>query len=159
MSVNKVILLGRLGKDPDVRYTNDQKEVVTLSLATSERRKDPSGEWVEKTEWHRIVAFGRLAEVCSKYTKKGKELFVEGSIRTNKWQDKEGKDRYTTEVIANNIQFVGPKDYVAGAPAGGDPQSQSSSNGKNILDSLPTADAIQKSNAQDVTFEDDDIPF
>ena len=157
MSVNKVILLGRLGKDPDVRYTSNQKEVVTFSLATNERRKDAaSGDWVDNTEWHRVVAFGRLAEVCSKYVKKGKELYVEGALRTNKWQDKEGRDRYTTEVIANNIQFVGPKDYVAGAPAGA--PASGGGNKSNVLDSLTTADSLAGSN-QEVSFDDDDIPF
>src|SRR5262245_48045038 len=109
MGVNKVILLGNLGKDPEVRYTGQQMAVCTFSLATSERRKDQSGKWSDHTEWHSVVTFGKTAENVGNYLKKGRQVYVEGRLRTRKWQDKEGRDRYTTEIIANTVQFVGQR--------------------------------------------------
>ncbi|MGA1191576.1 MAG: single-stranded DNA-binding protein, partial [Bdellovibrionota bacterium] len=95
MGVNKAILIGRLGKDPEIRYTQSQTPVTNFSLATSERRKDPqSGNWLEQTEWHNVVTFGKTAENCSNFLKKGREVYIEGRIQTRKWQDKEGKDRW-----------------------------------------------------------------
>lgn len=109
--LNKVMVIGRLGKDPDLRTMPNGKAVVSLSLATSEKWKDKqTGEKKEATEWHNIVAFERTAEIIAEYTRKGSQLFVEGRLRTRKWTDKEGKDRYTTEIVANNIQlFRGPE--------------------------------------------------
>lgn len=157
MGVNKVILVGNIGRDPEIRYTNDQRPIATLSLATGERRKDQSGNWVDHTEWHRVVAFGKLAEFCSNYLKKGSSVFVEGKIRTNKWQDKEGKDRYTTEILASAIQFVGNKRDSAG----GDFRTDMPDNAANVMQSLQAADSLgsQSDNSTDVPFEDDDIPF
>jgi single-strand DNA-binding protein len=105
MSVNKVILVGNLGRDPE------QKGAVTiLSVATTDRRKDPStGEWAKATEWHRVVCFGRTAESAQRFLSKGRQVYVEGKIRTNKWTDKEGQERRTTEVLADNLTFLGSK--------------------------------------------------
>lgn len=109
--VNKVILIGNLGGDPDVRYMTNGKAVANISMATSESWKDKdSGEQQERTEWHKVVFFGKLAEIVAEYLKKGSTIYVEGSLRTNKWQDKEGKDRYTTEIIASEMQMLGKKD-------------------------------------------------
>jgi single-strand DNA-binding protein len=107
--VNKVILIGRLGKDPEVRYTPDGTMVTNFNLATDEGYKDKSGEKVQKTEWHRIVTFGKLAEICGNYLVKGKLVFVEGRIQTRSWEDKDGIKRFTTEIVANNMQMLDSK--------------------------------------------------
>lgn len=107
MTVNKVILIGNLGQDPEVRSTAGGTQVASLRIATSERRKDKSGEWADHTEWHSVVAFGRTAENIGRYCKKGKQIFVEGRLQTRKWQDKEGNDRWSTEVVADNVRFLG----------------------------------------------------
>ena len=108
--VNKVILIGNLGRDPEVRYSPSGSAVANVTLATSESWKDKnSGEKQEKTEWHRVVFFGRLAEIAGEYLKKGSQVFVEGRLQTRKWQDKEGKDRYTTEIVANEMQMLGSR--------------------------------------------------
>jgi len=104
--INKVILVGNLGRDPEVRNTNSGTQVATLNIATTERRKQGT-EWVEHTEWHRVTCFGKTAENAGKYLKRGRQVYIEGSLRTTKWQDKEGKDRYTTEVVANDVRFLG----------------------------------------------------
>lgn len=109
MSVNKVILVGRLGKDPEVRYMTNGEAVANATLATSENWKDKSGEKQERTEWHSLVFYRRLAEIAGEYLKKGSQIYVEGKIQTRKWQDKEGKDRYTTEIIVNEMQMLGGK--------------------------------------------------
>ena len=113
--INKAILVGRLGKDPEVRYTPDGMMVTTFTLATDEQRKDKSGERVKTTEWHRIVTFGKLAEICGKYLTKGKLVFVEGRIRTQSWDDKEGNKRYTTEIIASDMRMLDSKGGQKGA--------------------------------------------
>lgn len=113
--VNKAIVLGNLGQDPEVRYTNDGKAIANISIATSESYKDKnSGEKVEKTEWHRISAFGRLAEIMGEYLKKGSKVYVEGKIQTRKWQDKDGQDRYTTEIIASHMQMLDSRSQPGG---------------------------------------------
>ena len=104
--VNKAILIGRLGKDPEVRYTPDGAMVTNFNLATDEQWKDKNGEKVQKTEWHRIVAFGKLAEICGNYLVKGKLIFVEGRIQTRSWEDKDGVKRFTTEIVASNMQML-----------------------------------------------------
>lgn len=103
--VNKVILLGNLGKDPEVRYTQSGTAVGNFTLATTERRKQ-GDEWGDHTEWHNIVAWGRQAELCSQYLQKGSTVYIEGRIQTRKWQDKEGNNRYTTEIVVGDIQFL-----------------------------------------------------
>lgn len=107
--VNNVILLGRLGQDPEVRYTPDGKAVATLSLATSESYKDKNGERQDRTEWHRVILWERKAEVAQEYLRKGDQAYIEGSIRTRKWTDKNGEDRYSTEIIGSKLQLLGSK--------------------------------------------------
>jgi single-strand DNA-binding protein len=161
MGVNKVILVGRLGKDPELRYTTQQTPVCSFSLATSERRKDANGNWNEVTEWHNIVVFQKAAENCANFLKKGREVFIEGKIQTRKWQDKEGRDRYTTEIVANNVQFLGGKD--AGASSG----SSASYDEPNFESAGPSAGGATKAsypkaavaNGGEISFDDDDIPF
>ncbi len=156
MGVNKVILLGRLGKDPELRYTQSQTPVANFSFATGERRKDPqSGNWTEHTEWHNVVVFGKTAENVSNYLKKGSEAFIEGRIQTRKWQDKEGKDRWTTEVVGNTVQFVGGRGDSSYSSSGPAPQPSSFAK---PADSLVAANGGTVS-ADEVTFDDDDIPF
>jgi single-strand DNA-binding protein len=116
--VNKVILVGNLGKDPETRYMPSGSAVTNLTLATSESWKDKqSGENQERTEWHKIAMFGRLAEIAAEYLRKGSQVYIEGKLRTRKWQDKEGKDRYTTEIVADEMQMLGSKGG-GGASAG-----------------------------------------
>lgn len=112
--VNKVILIGRLGADPETRYTPDGMMVTNFRLATDLQWKDRSGERVSKTEWHRIVTFGKLAEICNNYLIKGKMVFIEGRIQTRAWDDKEGVKRYTTEIIASNMQMLDSKGQTRG---------------------------------------------
>ena len=107
--VNKAILIGRLGKDPEVRYTPDGLMVTNFNLATDEQWKDKSGQKVQKTEWHRIVTFGKLAEICGNYLTKGKMIYVEGRIQTRSWEDKEGAKRYTTEIVASDMRMLDSK--------------------------------------------------
>ena len=110
-SVNKVICLGRVGRDPEVRYTPSGAAVANLSVATSRSWKDKqSGDKVEETEWHRIVFYDRLAEIAGEYLKKGKEVYIEGRLKTRKWQDKDGKDNFTTEIVAESMQLLGGRD-------------------------------------------------
>jgi len=109
MSVNKVILVGRLGKDPETRYMTNGEAVTNATLATSENWKDKSGEKQEKTEWHNLVFYRRLAEIAGEYLKKGSQIYVEGKLQTRKWQTKEGQDRYTTDIIVNEMQMLGSK--------------------------------------------------
>lgn len=146
--VNKVILVGNLGKDPDIRYTPGGAAVANVTIATSEQWKDKNtGEKQEKTEWHNVVFFSRLAEIVGEYLKKGSQVYVEGRLQTRKWQDKSGNDRYTTEIVANEMQMLGSR---SGA---GMPDNRASS---------PAPAAAQQSGpaggaaAQDF---DDDIPF
>lgn len=106
-SVNKVILLGHLGRDPEIRYTQSGTPVANFSLATNEPFKAPDGNWEERTEWHRVVAFQKTAEVCANYLSKGRQVYVEGKLRTNQWEDNTGAKRYTTEVVARDIVLLG----------------------------------------------------
>ncbi|MGR8918084.1 MAG: single-stranded DNA-binding protein [Gammaproteobacteria bacterium] len=120
--LNKVMLIGNLGADPEVRYTGSGSAVANVRLATAEAWRDrESGEQQERTEWHRVVFFGRLAEIVSEYLKKGSQVYVEGRLQTRKWQDRDGNDRYTTEIVANEMQMLGGRGSGAGsgAPGGG----------------------------------------
>ena len=108
-SLNKVMLIGNLGKDPEVRYTAGGTAVASFSLATSEKFKGKTGEWEEKTEWHNITLWARLAEIAGEYLSKGKTVYIEGRLQTRKWQDKEGKDRYTTEIVGEKMQMLSGK--------------------------------------------------
>lgn len=127
-SLNKVFLIGRLGRDPEMRYTASGQAVATLSVATDESYKAQDGQKVEKTEWHRVIVWGKQAEFCANYLSKGRLVYVEGKLETRKWQDKEGVDRTTTEIRANIIQALDPKrdeskqaagGYASGSPAYG----------------------------------------
>jgi single-strand DNA-binding protein len=117
MSVNKVILVGRLGQNPEVRYTPSGAAVANFSVATNESWTDKSGQKQERTEWHRVVVWGKLAELCNQYLAKGRQCYVEGRMQTRQWQDKDGQTKYTTEVQAQTIQFLGGAAAGAGAGA------------------------------------------
>jgi single-strand DNA-binding protein len=120
--INKVILIGRLGQDPEVRYTPDGTAVANFTMATSQEWKDKNtGEKKEATEWHRIVAWRKLGELCGEYLSKGRQVYVEGRLQTRDWQDKDGNKRYTTEVVANEVQFLGPKESARPRDAYGGP--------------------------------------
>ena len=119
-SINKVILIGNLGRDPEVRYTPSGAAVCNVSVATTRNWKDKSsGDKVEETEWHRVVFYDRLAEIAGEYLKKGRPVYVEGRLKTRKWQDKDGKDNYTTEIIAEQMQLLGGREDGAGGGSGG----------------------------------------
>jgi single-strand DNA-binding protein len=107
--VNKAILVGNLGRDPELRYTQNGQAVVNFTLATSETWTDKSGERVERTEWHRIVVWGKTGEMCAQYLSKGRTVYVEGRIQTREWEDKDGNKRYTTEINAQTVNFIGPR--------------------------------------------------
>ena len=142
-SVNKAIILGNIGKDPEVKYTASGEAICNITVATSESWKDKqTGEKKELTEWHRISFFGKLAEICGQYLKKGSHVYVEGSIRTRKWTDKEGQDRYTTEIRGDEMKMLGA------APTGGQRQQSE--------DVQPPAKAKPKPSFDDLG---DDIPF
>ncbi len=151
--VNKVILVGNVGADPVKRATQGGAIITTLSVATSERWKDKtSGETQERTEWHRVKFFGRLAEIAAEFPRKGSQIYVEGSLRTEKYTDKDGIERYTTEVIASSMQMLGSRPAAPGAsPAS---TEYAAARGKPARAAAPTAAAP----AGDA-FEDDDIPF
>ncbi len=154
MSVNKVILVGRLGKDPETRYMTSGEAVTNATLATSENWKDKNGEKQERTEWHNLVFYRRLAEVAGEYLKKGSQVYIEGKIQTRKWQDKEtGKDRYTTEIIVNEMQMLGGK--AGGAGSFEVVENQSQAPARSAPAARPAAPAA-KSNFDNF---DDDIPF
>lgn len=126
--INKAILIGNLGADPEIRYTQSGTQVATFSVATTERWKGQDGQMQENTEWHRIVAWGRLAEICGEYLNKGSKVYIEGRIQTRKWQDQSGNDKYTTEIIAREMKMLSPR---GGESSGG---SYGSSSGQ---DSFP----------------------
>ena len=108
-SLNKAIIIGNLGKDPEIRSTTSGQSVATFSLATGEKFKNKSGEWEERTEWHNIVLWGRLAEIAGEYLVKGKTVYIEGRIQTRKWQDKDARDRYSTEIVGETMKMLTPK--------------------------------------------------
>jgi len=117
--VNKVILVGNLGSDPQVRYTPSGQAVANFNIATSERFNNKAGEKEERTEWHRIVAWGKLAEICQQYLKKGKQVYIEGRLQTRQWEDQQGQKRQTTEIVAQNMQMLGRVGDFAGGGGGG----------------------------------------
>ena len=116
--VNKVILIGNLGRDPELRYTQNGTPVASLNVATSRRWKGQDGQMQEQTEWHKVVVWSRLAELCNEYLSKGSKVYIEGRLQTRKWQDQNGNDRYTTEVVAQDVQFLTPRGATAGGPGG-----------------------------------------
>jgi len=118
-SLNRVILLGNLGKDPEVRYTQGGTTVANLRIATNERRPDGNGGWKDETEWHSVVLFGKQADLAKQYLSKGRTVLIEGSLRTRQWQDKEGQKRWSTEIVAQNMRFVGGRGAAGGSGATG----------------------------------------
>lgn len=169
--VNKVILVGNLGKDPEVRYTPSGSAVANVAIATSDQWKDKqTGEQQERTEWHRVVFFNRLAEVVGEYVKKGQQIYVEGRIQTRKWQDQSGQDRWSTEIVANEMQMLGGRGGGAGAGSGFDQgMDQSAAPQQRPAPSAPPAqgqgggqqNAPANAPAQGGAYDDfdDDIPF
>jgi single-strand DNA-binding protein len=117
--INKVILIGNLGADPEIRYTQNGTPVVNFRIATTERWKDQSGQQQEQTEWHNIVAWRRLAEICGEYLSKGSRVYIEGKLQTRKWQDQNGNDRYTTEIVANEMKMLTPRGASGGETGSG----------------------------------------
>jgi len=161
-SVNKVILLGNLGRDPETRYTTGGDAVTNLNIATSEQWKDKNGEKQERTEWHRVVLFGRQAEVAGEYLKKGRSVYIEGRLQTRKYTDKDGVEKYSTEIVADRMQLIGgARDAGSGGDAefsggsgsggGGAPRRESGGGG-----AKPATGGGAKKNVDDF---DDDIPF
>ena len=156
-SVNKVILLGNLGRDPETRYTTGGDAVTNLRIATSEQWKDKAGEKQERTEWHSVVLFGRQAEVAGEYLKKGRSVYIEGRLQTRKYTDKEGVEKYSTEVVADRMQLLGGKgeggggdaEFGASAPAASAPRRENSGGSAKPA-------GVAKKNTDDF---DDDIPF
>jgi len=157
-SVNKVILVGNLGRDPETRYTTGGDAVTNIRLATTDTWKDKNGEKQEKTEWHSIVFYGRQAEIAAEYLKKGRQIYVEGRLQTRKWQDKEGQDRYTTEIVADRMQMLGNREG-GGAGGGSEPAPERERERAGAAvggGSGSPRSAPSKKNIDDL---DDDIPF
>lgn len=152
MSVNKVVLIGRLGKDPEVRIMPNGESVANVTLATSENWKDKSGVKQEKTEWHNLVFYRRTAEVAGEYLKKGSQIYIEGKLQTRKWQTKEGQDRYSTEIIVHEMQMLGGK--AASQPNQFAPQTAPK---KDDDFDIPFGDSVKSKNMND--WGDEDWPF
>lgn len=161
-SINKVILIGNLGRDPEVRYTPSGAAVCNVTIATSRKWKGKDGgEGGEETEWHRVVFYDRLAEIAGEYLKKGRSVYVEGRLKTRKWADKDGVERYTTEVIADNMQMLGSREGMGGGDEGG---SRSYGGGERSASAAPRPTAGSKpaaapKSASGFDDMDDDIPF
>ena len=157
--INKVIILGNCGQDPETRYTPSGGAVTNLSLATSESWKDKNtGQQQERTEWHRVVFFNRLAEIAGEYVKRGSKIYVEGSLRTRKWQDKDsGQDRYTTEIVANEMQMLDSKGSSPGDFSPSQPNPSGSLGGEKSQSSQNSNS--NTNNSSSLSDFDDDIPF
>ena len=148
--LNKVMLIGNLGADPEMRYTGNGNAVGNVRLATAESWRDrESGEQQERTEWHRVIFFGRLAEIVGEYLRKGSQIYIEGRLQTRKWQDREGNDRYTTEIVASEMQMLGSR---------GSSIETSENNERNLSADVPVEPAGKPSGPSPAEF-DDDIPF
>lgn len=162
-SVNKVILLGNLGRDPETRYTTGGDAVTNLNIATSEQWKDKSGEKQERTEWHRVVLFGRQAEIAGEYLKKGRSVYIEGRLQTRKYTDKDGVEKYSTEIVADRMQLIGGAreggggdDEMPGGGGGARPPSRSGGGGAGGQRPASGGGSGGKKSGEDY---DDDIPF
>ncbi len=156
MSINKVILIGRLGQEPELKYTPSGAAVCNFTLATSETWTDKNGQKQERTEWHRVVVWGKLAELCNQYLAKGRQCFVEGSLQTRQWDDQQGQKRYTTEINARNIQFLGG---TASAGTGATTQNRGQDQYNQMM---PQNDSVMNQDydiSTDSNFTADDIPF
>lgn len=147
LGVNKVILIGHLGKDPELRYTPSGQPVATFTLATSERFNDKSGQRQDRTEWHTVVAWGKLGELVNQYLKKGRSAYIEGKIQTRSWDDKDGVKKYKTEIVANQVQFLG----TAGGSSGAETQAEPD-DGMSGFDSRPPAAASDSISEEDLPF-------
>lgn len=163
-SVNKVILVGNLGKDPETRYAPSGDAICNITLATTDSWKDKSsGEKKEQTEWHRVVFFGKLAEIAGQYLKKGSQVYVEGSLRTRKWQDQNGQDRYTTEIRADEMKMLGSRQGMGGGDSGGydsaPPPSRSTGGQPRSAPAAGPAAAPAPAKGNAFGDFDDDIPF
>lgn len=159
MSINKVMLIGRLGQDPDLKYTPAGTAVCNFSVATSDSWVDKNGQKQEKTEWHRIVVWGKLAELCNQYLQKGRQAYIEGSLQTRSWE-KDGIKRYSTEVVAKNVQFLGSasssqRDSKGSNQSQGSSQGQGGHDGQNQRQEPRQEYDIQT----DTNYQHDDIPF
>ena len=154
--VNKVIILGHLGKDPEMRYQPSGAAIANFSVATSETFKDKDGNKQERTEWHRIVLFGRIAEIAGEYLRKGSMAYVEGRLQTRKWTDKEGQERYTTEIVGDRLQLVGARGGGGGGAASFDEEDQSRPSGGGSSAGGARKNEMPPAPAEDF---DDDIPF
>jgi single-strand DNA-binding protein len=159
-SVNKVILVGNLGRDPETRYMPDGGAITNISVATTDVWKDKNGEKQEKTEWHRVAFFGKLAEIAGEYLKKGSQVYVEGRLQTRKWQDKDGADKYTTEIVADRMQMLGSRQGMGGGAGGdrGDPGERDAGGREGAPASRGAAKPAAKAGGKFDDFEDD-IPF
>lgn len=152
--INKVILIGNLGRDPEVRYTPNGGAIANITVATTDQWKDKqTGQNQDRTEWHRVVMFGRLGEIAGEYLKKGSQVYIEGRLQTRKWQDKDGNDRYTTEIVANDMQMLGGRGGPSGTAEFGHDESPYEATGSQGA-SRSTSPAPSSSG-----FDDDDIPF
>ena len=162
-SVNKVILVGNLGRDPETRYATSGSAICNITIATSRQWKDKAtGEKKEETEWHRVVFYDRLAEIAGEYLKKGRPVYVEGRLKTRKWQDKEGTDRYTTEIVAEEMQLLGSREGGGGGPrAGGDVEFDTAGSGAGAKTAGAGAGPKSSSGTAKPKTDDfdDDIPF
>jgi len=179
MTVNKVILVGNLGADPEIRYTANGDAIVTLSIATSETFKDKEGNKKTNTEWHRVILFGQLAEIAGKWLKKGSSVYLEGKLKTRKWQDQQGNDKYTTEIIGDTLRMLGNKNESSSSSSNNDYdyERSSSSNNSNASSASINSNSSSSNNSQysrepvsapktapdnamnTPAFDDDDIPF
>ena len=158
-SVNKVILIGNLGKDPEIRYAPSGSAICNITLATSRVSKDKtSGERQEQTEWHRVVMFDRLAEIAGEYLKKGKSVYIEGRLQTRKWTDKEGVEKYSTEIIAQEMTMLGGRDSGGGGSGGDDPGMGAPRSAPAVAPRPAPSKPAAKS-ATGFDDMDDDIPF
>lgn len=158
--INKVILVGNVGGDPEVRYMPNGNAVTTLSIATSESWKDKeTGNKQERTEWHRVVCFNRLGEIAGEYVRKGSKLYVEGSLRTRKWQDPQGQDRYTTEIVASDIQMLDGKGQTNASYGDAQPMGQQQEPQQTSYARKPQATNTQVAAQEAFDELDDDIPF
>ena len=154
--VNKVILLGHLGRDPEMRYQPSGGAIANFSIATSETFKDKEGNKQERTEWHRVVLFGRTADIAGEYLRKGSMAYVEGRLQTRKWTDKEGQERYTTEIVGDRLQLVGARGGGGGGAASFDEEDQSRPSGGGSSTGGARKNEMPPAPAEDF---DDDIPF
>jgi single-strand DNA-binding protein len=157
-SVNKVILMGNLGKDPEVRFMPNGDAVCNFSIATTDTWKDKSGEKQERTEWHNIVMYRKLAEIAGEYLKKGRPVFIEGRLQTRKWQTKEGQDRYTTEIIADSMQMLGGRDSSASSGSAS-ASSQPAAQNHDEFNQAPQRTSNVAPAATNFDDFEDDIPF